>query len=52
VSEAQEEYMGIAHGANNVKAGVADFVDFWEGDRGDRAPGWMRIGKLKSEAFL
>jgi hypothetical protein len=52
MSEAQGESTGIAHGANNVKAGVADFVDFWEGDGGDRAPSWMRIRSLKSEAFL
>lgn len=41
--------MGIADG---VKAGVLDFVDSWEGGRGERAPGYIRVRALKSEAFL
>jgi hypothetical protein len=60
MSRAREEYTGIAHGVNNVKAGVSDFVDSWDGggdyygdDRGDsRAPGYIRVLALKSEAFL
>jgi len=54
MSRAREEYTGIAHGVNNVKAGVSDFVDSWdEDDRGDgRAPGYIRVLALKSEAFL
>lgn len=57
MSRAREEYTGIASGVNNVKAGVSDFVDSWDGDynddRGDsRAPGYIRVLALKSEAFL
>jgi hypothetical protein len=57
MSRAREEYTGIAHGVNNVKAGVSDFVDSWDrdynDDRGDsRAPGYIRVLALKSEAFL
>jgi len=57
MSTEREAYSGIAHGVNNVKAGVLDFVDSWAGDysndRGDiRAPGYIRVLALKSEAFL
>lgn len=57
MSRAREEYTGIASGVNNVKAGVSDFVDSWDGDynddRGDsRTPGYIRVLALKSEAFL
>jgi hypothetical protein len=55
MSTEREEYTGIANGVNNVKAGVLDFVDFWEGDHhGEdrRAPGYIRVRALKSEAFL
>jgi hypothetical protein len=56
MSRAREEYTGIAHGVNNVKAGVSDFVDSWDysDDRGgdSRAPGYIRVLALKSEAFL
>jgi len=57
MSTEREEYTGIANGVNNVKAGVLDFVDFWEaGNRDDgvdrRAPGYIRVRALKSEAFL
>jgi hypothetical protein len=51
MSRAREEYTGIAHGVNNVKAGVSDFVDSWDEDDG-RAPGYIRVLALKSEAFL
>ena len=57
MSRAREEHTGIASGVNNVKAGVSDFVDSW--DRADnnhnddsRAPGYIRVLVLKSEAFL
>ena len=56
MSTEREEYSGIANGVNNVKAGVLDFVDFWEGgDNNDgdyRAPAYLRVRALKSEAFL
>jgi hypothetical protein len=52
MSTEREEYSGISNGVNNVKAGVLDFFDFWEGDKGDRAPGYIRVRALKSEAFL
>ena len=59
MSRAREEYTGIAHGVNNVKAGVSDFVDSWDGadyynddSRDSRAPGYIRVLALKSEAFL
>jgi len=56
MSTEREEYTGIANGVNNVKAGVLDFVDYWDNNnnRGEdtRAPGYMRVMALKSEAFL
>jgi hypothetical protein len=57
MSRAREEYTGIASGVNNVKAGVSDFVDSWDADNNDdradsRAPGYIRVLALKSEAFL